>query len=77
MLCENDEHGVGPRDWKCPRPPFPIFPVVVPLIFPFGFMAMRIKHNRRRRRALEARVSEVEKELAALTEKVSAAEGEQ
>jgi hypothetical protein len=48
----------------------------VPLIFPFGFMAMLIALMRRRRRTLEARLSEVEKELAALTEKVSPAEGE-
>jgi hypothetical protein len=50
--------------------------VVVPLIFPFGFMAMRITQNRRRRRTLEARLSEVEEEIAALKEKVSPAEEE-
>jgi hypothetical protein len=77
MLCEENESEAGPGGWECPRPPFPIFPVVVPLIFPFGVMAMLIRRGRRRRRTLEARVSEVEKELAALTEKVSAAEGEQ
>jgi len=48
----------------------------MPLIFPFGMMAMTITLMRRRRRALEARLSEVEEALAALTEKVSAAEEE-
>ena len=76
MLCENNEHGAGSADWECPRPPFPIFPIVVPLIFPFGLMAMLIALMRRRHRALEARLSEVEEALAALTEKVSPAEGE-
>jgi hypothetical protein len=76
MLCENNEHGDEPVGWECPRPPFPIFPVVMPLIFPFGFMAMLIALMRRRRRALEARLSDVEEALAALTEKVSPAEEE-
>jgi hypothetical protein len=48
----------------------------MPLIFPFGVMAMTITLMRRRRRALEARLSEVEEALAALTEKVSPAEEE-
>ena len=93
MLCENNEHGDEPVGWECHRPPFPIFPVVMPLIFPFGLMAMLITLMRRRRserpsphrmrtgrgrrrRALEARLSEVEEALAALTEKVSPAEEE-
>jgi len=76
MLCEDNESEAGPGGWECPRPPFPIFPVVMPLIFPFGVMAMLIALMRRRRRALEARLSEVEEALAALTEKVSAAEEE-
>lgn len=76
MLCEDNESGAGPGGWECRRPPFPIFPVVMPLIFPFGMMAMTITLMRRRRRALEARLSEVEEALAALTEKVSAAEEE-
>ncbi len=76
MSCQSDEYGPGPADWGCPRPPFPIFPVVVPLIFPFGFMTMMIMRSRRRRRALEARLSEVEGKLADLTEMVSQAEGE-
>jgi hypothetical protein len=48
----------------------------MPLFFPFGVMATLIALMRRRRRTLEARLSEVEKELAALTEKVSPAEEE-
>jgi hypothetical protein len=76
MSCQSDESRTGPADWGCPRPPFPIFPVVVPLIFPFGFMTMMIMRTRRRRRALEARLSEVEGKLADLTEMVSQVEGE-
>jgi len=49
----------------------------MPLLFPFGVMAMTIRLARRRRRSLEARLSQVEKRLAALTDKVSQAEGEQ
>ena len=77
MLCGNSEHGDEPAGWECRRPPFPVFPIVMPLIFPFGVMAMLITSMRRRRRALEARLSQVEEELAALTEKVSQAEREQ
>ena len=76
MSCQSDENGPGPADWGCPRPPFPIFPVVVPLIFPFGFMMTMIMRSRHRRRALEARLSEVEGKLADLTEMVSQTEGE-
>jgi len=76
MLCENNESEAGSGGWACRRPPFPIFPVVMPLLFPFGVIAMTIRLKRRRRPSLRARLSEVEERLAALTEKVSAAEGE-
>ena len=76
MLCEENESGDEPVGWECHRPPFPIFPLVMPLIFPFGLMAMLITSMRRRRRTLEARLSDVEEEVAALKEKVSPAEGE-
>jgi BMFP domain-containing protein YqiC len=46
------------------------------LVFPFGFMTMMIMRARGRRRALEARLSEVEGKLADLTDMVSQAEVE-
>jgi len=49
----------------------------MPLLFPFGVIAMTIRLKRRRRPSLRARLSEVEERLAALTEKVSQTEGEQ
>lgn len=77
MLCEDNESEAGSGGWACRRPPFPIFPIVMPLLFPFGVMAMTIRLTRRRRRSLRARLSDVEERLDALTEKVSQAEGEQ
>jgi hypothetical protein len=47
----------------------------MPLLFPFGVMVMTIRLMRRRRRSLGARLSQVEERLAALTDKVSQAEG--
>jgi hypothetical protein len=76
MMSENNERETGPAFCECRRPPFPIFPVVVPFIFPFGVIAMTIMRTRHRRRALEARLSEVEKTLAALTEIVPQSEEE-
>jgi len=49
----------------------------MPLLFPFGVVAMTIRLARRRRRSLAARLSQVEDKLAALTDKVSQAEREQ
>jgi hypothetical protein len=76
MLCEDNESGAGTGGWAWRRPPFPIFPIVMPLLFPFGVMAMTIRLTRRRRRTLAARLSEVEEEIAALKEKISPAEEE-
>lgn len=77
MSCEDNESGAGSGGGVCRRPPFPIFPIVMPLLFPFGVMAMTIRLMRRRRRSLAARLSQVEEKLAALTDKVSQAEREQ
>ena len=53
------------------RPPFPIFPIVCPLMFPIGFLVVMGRMRRRRRRALEARLAQVEERLDDLEEKVS------
>jgi len=53
------------------RPPFPIFPIVCPLMFPIGFMVMMGRRRRHRRRALEARLAQVEERLGNLEEKMS------
>jgi hypothetical protein len=53
------------------RPPFPIFPFVCPLMFPVGFMVMMGRLRRRRRRAVEARLAQVEERLDGLEEKMS------
>jgi len=45
------------------RPPFPIFPIVFPLMFPIGFMIVMGRMRRRRRKALEARLAQVEERL--------------
>ncbi len=55
------------------RPPFPIFPIVCPLIFPIGVMTLLLRRRERRERALEARVGKVEKRLDDLAEKVTTA----
>lgn len=54
----------------CP-PPFPIFPIVCPLIFPIGFAVMLVKLGKRRRRGLETRIASLEEKVESL-----AAEGQ-
>jgi len=62
MDSENDQC-CGGR--PCP-PPFPIFPIVCPLIFPIGFAMMLVKLGRRRRRGLEARITSLEEKVESL-----------
>jgi len=64
---ECEYHG-GP--WRG-RPPFPIFPIVCPLMFPIGFIVVMGRLRKRRRRALEARLTAVEERLDGLDKKVS------
>ena len=64
-------HG-GP--WRG-RPPFPIFPIVCPLMFPIGFMVVMGRRRRRRRRALEERLAVVEERLDGLEKTASPADG--
>ena len=52
------------------RPPFPIFPIVCPLMFPIGFMIVMGRMRKRRRRALEARLAAVEEKLNDLAERM-------
>lgn len=49
----------------CP-PPFPIFPIVCPLIFPIGFAVMLVRLGKRRRRGLEARIASLEEKVGSL-----------
>jgi len=64
-------HHWGP--WRT-RPPFPIFPIVCPLMFPIGFMVVMGRRRRRRRRTLESRLAQVEERLDGLDKKVSPAD---
>jgi len=49
------------------QPPFPFFPIVCPLIFPIGFVAMLMRAGRRRRAALMARIAALEEKVERLT----------
>ena len=71
---ESSEHGAEAEAQERRMPPFPIFPIVMPLIFPMGFVAMLIALGTRRRRALEARLAEAEDRLEDLAQKVSPAQ---
>jgi len=57
--------------WARRRPPFPIFPIVCPLMFPIGFMIVMGRMRKRPRRSLEARLTQVEERLGELEEKAS------
>jgi hypothetical protein len=63
---EGSEAEAEPQGFR--MPPFPIFPILMPLMFPMGFVAMLIMLGTRRQRALEARLAEVEERLEDLTE---------
>jgi hypothetical protein len=60
------DEGAGP----C-RPPFPIFPIVFPLMLPIGFMLLMGRRRRRRQRSLEKRMARLEDRLAGLEETVA------
>ena len=62
---------VTEESWAPRRPPFPIFPIVCPLMFPIGLMIVIGRMRARRRGALEARLAEVEERLGDLEEKMS------
>jgi hypothetical protein len=64
-----DECGHHGGPWQG-RPPFPIFPIVCPLMFPIGFVVVMGRLRKRRRRALEARLTAVEERLDDLAERV-------
>jgi hypothetical protein len=55
-----------------PRPPFPVFPFVMPLMFPIGFVALLIILGSRRQRTLEARLAEIQEKIEDLAGKLSA-----
>ncbi|HUS83011.1 MAG TPA: hypothetical protein VM013_07150 [Dehalococcoidia bacterium] len=67
---ESEPHGGGMR---CP-PPFPLFPIVFPMIFPIGVLTLLGRRRRRRERSVETRLGEVEKRLDDLADKVAAGE---
>lgn len=49
----------------CP-PPFPIFPIVFPMIFPIGVLLVRGRLGARRQRWLEKRVTALEEKIKSL-----------
>lgn len=74
MSAESQGGGREPAEEPRPfrPPPFPIFPLVMPLMFPIGFVALLIIAGTRRQRTLEARLAEIRDRIEDLAEKISA-----